>query len=87
MKQLQLSVPASLQKRKELHIGRLIREKAETEGYSACRLAKRLHCDRSNIYKLYRKRTIDAEFLLQISIALNYDFFRYYSDCFRQDTE
>jgi hypothetical protein len=54
----------------KIHIGQLIRKKVETEGYSACLLAKLLHCDRSNIYKIYRKQTIDTEFLLQISKRL-----------------
>jgi plasmid maintenance system antidote protein VapI len=67
-----------------IHIGRLIQEKAETESYSAHRLAERLHCDRSNVYKIYRKQTIDTELLLQISKVFNYDFFRHYSDTFYQ---
>lgn len=66
----------------EIHIGRLIRTKMEADGRSANWLAKHLHCDRSNVYKIYRKATIDTYMLFLISQSLNFDFFQYYSSFF-----
>ena len=47
--------------------------------YSAAWLAKQLYCDRTNVYKIFHKASIDCELLLKISIVLNYDFFKIYS--------
>jgi plasmid maintenance system antidote protein VapI len=68
----------------EVHIGELIREKLKENRRSAAWLAQQLHCDRTNIYKLYRKNTIDASQLLLVSIAMNFDFFGYYSACVKK---
>jgi len=62
--------------RNEIHIGKLIREKMEEERRSADWLANELSCTRANVYKIYDKFNIDIFRLLQISRALNYDFFR-----------
>ena len=59
----------------EIHIGMKIREKMKEEGRSVNWLAKKLNCNRSNIYKIYEKSNIDITQLLRISRVLNYDFF------------
>ena len=38
--------------------------------------AKRLHCDRRNIYRIFEKDNIDIHQLSQISSILNHDFFK-----------
>jgi len=43
-------------------------------------LAKKLYCDRSNIYKLLKKQSLDTELLRRISVILQRDFFSVYSD-------
>lgn len=43
-------------------------------------LAKELAYSRTNVYKIYDKSSIDTEVLLRISVILEYDFFRLYSD-------
>jgi plasmid maintenance system antidote protein VapI len=69
----------------EIHIGRLIQAKMEVEGRSVAWLAKRLHCNRSNVYKIYQKQMIDTDMLLRISKILKTDFFNYYSDILHTD--
>ena len=64
---------------KEVHIGKLIKQQMDEQGRRAVWLAKQLNCDRSNIYKIYRCKTIDANRLLKISQILQYDFFQHYS--------
>ncbi|MDR1221763.1 MAG: helix-turn-helix domain-containing protein [Tannerella sp.] len=68
---------------KKIHIDKLIQAKMKAEGRSVTWLAKQLNCDRSNIYKIYRKTTIDTALLSHICELLNFDFFQYYSSSFR----
>ena len=63
----------------EVHIGKLIKQQMDEQGRRAVWLAKQLNCDRSNVYKIYRCKTIDATRLLKISQILQHDFFQYYS--------
>lgn len=63
----------------EVHIGNVIKEELIRQGRSASWLARVLYCDRSNVYKLFKKKSLDSDLLLRISEALQTDFFRYYS--------
>ncbi|WP_205523755.1 hypothetical protein [Heminiphilus faecis] len=62
-----------------LSVGALIFNELKRQGHSASWLAEKIHCDRTNIYKICSRNAIDCELLCRISIALNYDFFRYFS--------
>ena len=42
-------------------------------------LARKINCERPNIYYIFQQPSINTELLLKISIALNHDFFSYYS--------
>lgn len=63
----------------EVHIGKLIKQQMDEQGRRAVWLAKQLNCDRSNVYKIYRSASLDANRLLRISQILQYDFFQHYS--------
>jgi hypothetical protein len=67
----------------EIHIGELIRNKLKEDGHSVSWFAKKMNCDRTNIYKIFRKPYINAFHLLRISLILNYDFFSHYSGYFK----
>jgi hypothetical protein len=54
------------------------------EGRTASWLAQKLNCDRTNVYKIFRKPSIDMAQLLHISIVLNFDFFSCYSALMRE---
>lgn len=62
----------------ELHIGQRIKEELERQERTVSWFARKLYCDRSNVYKLFKRTTIDTELLLRISIILNHDFFGEY---------
>ncbi len=47
-------------------------------------LAAQLYCDRTNIYSIFKRASIDTTQLLRISVALQHDFFQYYADVYRQ---
>lgn len=61
-----------------VHIGHEIEQELRRQGRSAAWLAAALCCDRTNVYKLFRKRSIDTELLYRISLILRFDFFRFY---------
>ncbi|MDR0687933.1 MAG: XRE family transcriptional regulator [Prevotellaceae bacterium] len=67
----------------EIHIGKLIYSKLKEERRSASWLAQAMHCDRTNVYKIFCKSSIDAEQLLHISTILDFDFFACYSELLR----
>lgn len=41
-----------------------------------------LHCDRTNVYKIFQKSSIDSSMLYRISCILGYDFFTEYTQSF-----
>lgn len=59
-----------------LHIGREIKRVLHAQRRSASWLAERLYCDRTNIYKLFDKESINTSLLYRISKVLNHDFFK-----------
>ena len=61
-------------------IGTLIREELRAQRKTAVWLADELGCNRSNIYKIFNRRSIDSELLLRISNALGRNFFQPYLD-------
>ena len=63
-----------------LHIGYLIEQELRRQGRSVAWLAKELYCDRTNVYKLFKKEDIDTLLLYRISVILSHDFFKYYTE-------
>lgn len=55
-------------------IGRLIKEELERQERSVAWFARKLSCDRSNVYRLFHKRSIETDLLIRISVVLNRDF-------------
>ena len=62
-----------------VHIGNIIKEIFDEQGLSASWLAKQLCCDRTNIYSIFKRESIDTSLLVKISVILKHDFFKYYS--------
>jgi len=63
----------------DIHIGSLIREVLIKEGRKPSWLAKKLHYDNSNVYRIFKNQTINTQLLLKISLLLKHDFFSHYS--------
>lgn len=55
-------------------IGRLIKEELERQERSVAWFARKLSCDRSNVYRLFQKNSIETDLLIRISVILNRDF-------------
>lgn len=61
-----------------IFIGKLIQEELRVQQKSVVWLARELGCNRINIYKIFNRRSIDAELLLRISRVLGRNFFEPY---------
>lgn len=61
-----------------IHIGYLIQQELQRQEHTVSWLARKLSCDRSNVYRIFQKDNIDCVLLL--SKALNYNFFKLLSD-------
>ncbi len=59
----------------KVHIGSLIGDELRRQRRPAAWLAQEIKCDRTNVYKILRKGSIDTELLCRISVALDHDFF------------
>ena len=62
-----------------IHIGHLIREQLKADQRSASWLAREIGCTRNHVYKIFNKPSFDADLILKISFAMNFNFFQYYT--------
>lgn len=67
------------------HIGELIKQELEKQERSISWLARKLSCDRTKVYRLFQKNSIDTYDLARISILLSHDFFADLSDSLKDD--
>ena len=61
-----------------IHIGELIEKELHRQERSVTWFANKLYCDRSNVYSIFKRQSIDTDLLLRISLILNYNFFIHY---------
>lgn len=61
-------------------IGQLIKEELQAQERSVSWFARKLHLDRSNVYRLFQKNSVDTDLLSRISIVLGRDFFEILSE-------
>ena len=57
-----------------LHVGNMIRAELKAQGRTITWFAKAIHTDRTNVYKILSKETIDLQMLIRISKLLHHDF-------------
>ena len=65
-------------------IGQLIKEELTAQERSVSWFARKLCLDRSNVYRLFQKNSIDTSLLTRISLVLNKDFFSLLSEYVQQ---
>ena len=63
-----------------VHIGKAIKAELERQERSVTWFAKKLYCERTNVYSIFKRESIDTELLLRISIVLHRNFFMDYID-------
>lgn len=71
----------------ELDIGEIIKQEFERSGLSITQFARMINKERSLIYHLFKRRSIDTDLLFQICMVLNIDLFRLFSDKLEQENE
>lgn len=62
----------------DIHLGTLVRRKMREHGISINEFAEAIHCDRTNVYNIFKRKSMDVQLVVRISNALNYDFLQYY---------
>ncbi len=65
---------------KSLHIGSLIREELRRQNHTNAWLAEKIGVTPRALQKIFNKQSIDTQQLTVISIALETDFFKFFSD-------
>ena len=63
-----------------VNIGERIREELIRQERSVSWLARKLNCQRSGVYRIFRKNSIDTQLLVQISQILQHNFMRELAD-------
>lgn len=69
------NVELSMENLVEIHIGHRIKEILDNKGMSVAEFSDKINYHRSNVYRLFDKRTIDITLLIRISKVLDYNFF------------
>ena len=62
-----------------IHIGKQIKAELERQGRKTQWFANQLCFERTNVYNIFRRQSIDTDLLLRISQILHHDFFTTYS--------
>ena len=57
-----------------IHIGQMIKTVFDNSGLSVSDFARRIHFERTTVYSIFERQTIDALLLVRISIVLNHNF-------------
>lgn len=63
-----------------VHIGKIIEEEMRRQERSPSWLARKINCERPNVYYIFKQESINTDLLLRISRALKCNFFIYYSE-------
>ncbi len=61
-----------------VHIGKLIEEELRRQERSVTWFADKLCCERTNVYSIFKRQSIDTVLLLRISLVLHRNFFSVY---------
>lgn len=63
-----------MKKGNNIHIGKLIKQKMEERHVSVSDFAEQLYYERTNVYKIFKRESVDANLLIRISEILRYNF-------------
>ncbi len=59
-----------------IHIGQIIKQEMVRQERTPAWLARKINCERPNIYYIYSQPSINTDMLIAISRALRVDFFK-----------
>ena len=61
-------------------IGEHIKEVLFSQHHSAQWLSEQIPCERTNVYNIFKRKSLDVRLLMRISVILDYDFFKELSE-------
>lgn len=59
----------------EIHVGHIIKAVFDEQGRTVKWFAAKMHCNRTNVYKMFEKPHLNSEIIARASQALGHDFF------------
>ena len=67
---------------RNIHIGTMIQKKLTEKSMTITEFAAKINKERTTVYDIFERKSIDTELLIEISKALSYDFIRqiYYEE-------
>jgi hypothetical protein len=68
-----------------LHIGNEIKMELLRQERTVSWFARKLCCDRTNVYSIFKRESIDTMLLQRISTVLNHNFFELYNQEFMHE--
>ena len=63
-----------------IHIGELIKEELFRQQRTVSWFARNLYCERTNVYSIFKRKSLDTDLLFRISKLLQHNFFQHYSE-------
>ena len=63
-----------------MHIGQRIKEVMAKKKVSVIAIAKEIECERTNVYNIFERESINTSLLQKFSIILKHDFFKELSE-------
>ena len=72
---------------KAIHLGTMIKKELKAQGRTVVWLARTINMERSSIYKIFDRNSIDVSLLIRISLVMNHDFFQDVSTILRDNRE
>ena len=63
-----------------MHIGQRIKEVMAKKKVSVIAIAKEIECERTNVYNIFKRASINTNLLQKFSIILKHDFFKELSE-------
>lgn len=59
-----------------IHLGNMIKRELKAQGRSVSWLARTINMERSSIYKIFDRNSLDVGLLIRISVVMDHDFFQ-----------
>lgn len=66
----------------QIHIGEMVKAQFQKRGCTVSWLARQLHCDRANIYNIFKRESLDTHRLYELCDILETNFFQLLSDAY-----
>ena len=65
----------------------MIKKELKAQGRSVSWLARTIHMERSSVYKIFERNSVDIVLLVRICLVMNHDFFKDISTKIRDNYE